>query len=84
MQEVLKEMGIPKVIYHDFEGSWNSVEFIRLINQHHIKQIITTAPAPFVERVIQTLRNMIELRLKGLDLDEKEWISILPSVIKIQ
>jgi len=82
MNKVLEDIGVPKVIYHDFEGSWQSKQFIRLINSHNIKQIITTTPAPFVERMNQTLRQMIELRLKGLELDDDKWIDILPSVVK--
>ena len=37
MKDVLEKIGIPKTIYHDNEGSWNSTEFIRLLNEHKIK-----------------------------------------------
>ena len=30
--EVLENIGIPEVIYHDSEGSWDSTQFIRLNN----------------------------------------------------
>ena len=30
--EVLEKIGKPEKLYHDFEGSWNSKEFIKLIN----------------------------------------------------
>lgn len=36
MKEVLHTIGIPKTLYHDDEGSWNSKEFTRLINPHDI------------------------------------------------
>ena len=28
-KEVLDKIGVPKVLYHDNEGSWSSTEFIR-------------------------------------------------------
>ena len=80
--EVLEKIGVPKVIYHDFEGSWNSTEFIKLINQHKIKQIITSSPPPFAERMVQTLKNMIHKRLEGLEINKEKWVDILPAVLK--
>ena len=80
--EVLEKIGVPKVIYHDFEGSWNSKEFIKLINQHKIKQIITSSPPPFAERMVQTLKNAIHKRLEGLEINKEKWVDILPAVLK--
>ena len=80
--EVLEKIGVPKVIYHDFEGSWNSTEFIKLINQHKIKQIITSSPPPFAERMVQTLKNAIHKRLEGLEINKEKWVDMLPAVLK--
>ena len=80
--EVLEKIGVPKVIYHDFEGSWNSTEFIKLINQHKIKQIITSSPPPFAERMVQTLKNAIHKRLEGLEVNKEKWVDMLPAVLK--
>ena len=82
MREILKVIGVPEVLYHDNEGSWNSGDFIQLLNQHNIKQIITSTPPPFSERMVQTIKNMIHTRLGGLEIDEQEWINLLPSVLK--
>ena len=82
MKEILKVIGVPKILYHDNEGSWNSGDFVQLLNQHKIKQIITSTPPPFAERMIQTLKMMIHTRLEGLEIDKQEWISVLPSVLK--
>ena len=82
MREILKVIGVPEVLYHDNEGSWNSGDFIQLLNQHNIKQIITSTPPPFAERMVQTIKNMIHTRLGGLEIDEQEWINLLPSVLK--
>ena len=79
MKEVFEKVGIPEVIYHDNEGSWSSTEFIRLINPHKIKQIITSTPPPFAERMVQTIKNMIHTRLNGLEINKK-WVDMLPSV----
>ncbi len=75
-------MGACQVLYHDFEGSWNSKEFIRLLNAHKIRQIITSSPPPFAERMIQTLKNMIHKRLEGLNKKKEEWVELVPIVLK--
>ena len=36
MNEILKVIGVPKTLYHDNEGSWNSGDFIQLLNQNKI------------------------------------------------
>ena len=82
MKEILKVIGVPEVLYHDNEGSWNSGNFIQLLNQNKIKQIITSTPPPFAERMIQTLKMMIHTRLGGLEIDKQEWINLLPAVLK--
>ena len=79
MTEILNTIGVMKQIYHDNEGSWNNTEFIGLLNKHNIKQIITTSPPPFAERMVQTLKNMIHARLEGLDMTEERWIDVTPS-----
>ena len=82
MKEVLNKIGIPKTIYHDFEGSWNSKEFIQVLNLAKIKQIITSTPPPFAERMIQTIKNMIHTRLGGLEMSKEKWVDLLPSILK--
>ena len=82
MNEILKVIGVPEVLYHDNEGSWNSCDFIQLLNQHKIKQIITSTPPPFAERMIQTIKNMIHTRLEGLEINKQEWINLLPAILK--
>ena len=81
MTEVINIVGVMQQIYHDNEGSWNSTEFIRLLNKHNIKQIITTSPPPFAERMVQTLKNMIHTRLEGLDMTEEKWVDMLKPVL---
>ena len=82
MTEILNKMGACQVLYHDFEGSWNSKEFIRLLNAHKIRQIITSSPPPFAERMIQTFKNMIHKRLEGLNKKKEEWVKLVPIVLK--
>ena len=74
MKECFDKMGVPKILYHDNEGSWNSKEFLRLINEKKIRQIINSSPPPFSERMVQTIKNMIHTRLEGLEIDKQEWI----------
>ena len=82
MKEVLETLGKPETIYHDNEGSWSSTRFIRLLNEHKINQIITTSPPPFAERMVQTIKNMIHIRLEGLEINKEKWVDILPAVLK--
>lgn len=82
MKEILEVIGVPEVLYHDNEGSWNSKDFITLLNQNNIKQIITSTPPPFAERMVQTIKNMIHTRLGGLEIDKEKWVSLLPAVLK--
>ena len=82
MKEVLNTIGIPQQIYHDNEGPWSSKAFIRLLNFAKVKQIITSSPPPFAERMVQTIKNMIHTRLGGLEIDKQKWVELLPSVLK--
>ena len=81
MEEVFNKIGVPEVLYHDNEGSWSSTEFIRLINSHQIKQIITSTPPPFAERIVQTITHMKHSRLDGLEKYVEKWVDMLPSVL---
>ena len=81
-KEVLDKIGKPKQIYHDNEGSFSSIEFIRLLNEHQIKQIIVSTKAPFAERAVQTIKHMIHTRIEGLDLPVEKWVQMLPAVLK--
>ena len=79
---MLDKIGKPKQIYHDNEGSFSSTEFIRLLNGHNIRQIIVSTKAPFAERAIQTIKNMIHTRIEGLDLSVEKWVEMLPAILK--
>ena len=55
----------------DREGAWESVEFVRVLNDKNIKHIITSSPPPFSERAVQELKNMIHARLGGLEMGQE-------------
>ena len=82
MKEVLEILGKPETIYHDNEGSWSSTRFIRLLNEHKINQIITTSPPPFAERMVQTIKNMIHIRLEGLEINKRKMGRYITSSFK--
>jgi transposase InsO family protein len=81
-KEVLDKMGTPFQIMTDREGAWESTEFVKLLNQHKIKHIISSSPPPFGERAVQEIKNMIHTRLDGLNMDKEKWIDALPTVLK--
>ena len=74
--------GKPQQIYHDNKGSCSSAEFIRLLNEHKIKQTIVSTKAPFAERAVQTIKDMIHTRTEGLDLPVEKWVGMLPAILK--
>ena len=76
--EVLDKTGVMNTLCHDNGGSWSSTEFIRLINSHST----TSTPPPFAERVVQTIKKMIQQRLEGLEVSKGKWVDILPSILK--
>ena len=80
--EILNKIGIPEQIMSDREGAWESTEFVRLLNKHKIKHIISTSPPAFSERAVQEIKNMIHTRLEGLDMKKGQWVELLPSVLK--
>ena len=74
-------MGIPKQLYSDQEGSFNNVEFIKLLNQHKIKHITTIAGAHTVERFNRTLKEKIQTRLDAMGLPRNEWLAQLHPIL---
>ena len=81
-KEILNVIGVPENIMSDREGAWESTEFIKLLNEHKIKHIISSSPPPFGERAVQEIKNMIHTRLEGLEKSRESWTEILPSVLK--
>ena len=69
-KEILEKIGTPSQVLSDREGAWESTEFVKLLNQHKIKHIISSSPPPFSERAIQEIKNMMHKRLYGLELSK--------------
>jgi hypothetical protein len=80
--EIIKHIGVPKQVMMDSEGAWTSRQFATLLSTYKTKQILTTSPAPFVERVIGTLKHMIMTRVEALHMAHEEWVKLLPAVLK--
>ena len=78
----LDKIGKPQQIDHDSEGSSSSIELIILLHEHKIEQVIVSAKAPFAERAVQTIKNMIHTRTEGLDLPVEKWVEMLPAILK--
>ena len=47
-----------------------------------MKTIITTSPPPFVERVIQTFKNMLMTRVEASKMKTEQWTEFLQAVIQ--
>ena len=59
-KEILEKIGIPKQMYSDQEGSFNTAEFIKLLNEKKTKHITTIGGAHKVERFNRTLKEKIQ------------------------
>ncbi len=81
-EKILNEMGVPEELFSDNEGSFNSTEFIRVLNKNKIKHLISSTSAPFVESAIRAIKNMVFERIKGLKREVKTWVEMLPFAVK--
>ena len=81
MQELFDKIGVPKQLYSDQEGSFNTAEFIRLLNKHKVKHIMVVDKAHTVERFNRTLKEHIQTRLDAMDLSRDKWTSQLEAVV---
>ena len=81
MQEIFDKIGVPKQLYSDQEGSFNTAEFIRLLNKHKVKHIMVVDKAHTVERFNRTLKENIQTRLDAMDLSRDKWTSQLEAVV---
>ena len=81
MQEIFNKIGVPKQLYSDQEGSFNNVEFIRLLNKNKVKHIMVVDKAHTVERFNRTLKENIHRRLNAMGLDPDKWTSQLEAVV---
>ena len=82
MKEVLQRIGTPQQIFRDQEGAWSTPEWEELMRQHNIHDMISSTPPPFAERMVQTVKNMVNDQRRGLGIAEQNWIEILPRILK--
>ena len=80
-KEVLNKIGVPKQLYSDREGAFESKEFIRLLNQYSINHIISNTETHSIERFNRTLKHNVMLRLDAMNLDRFKWVDQLKPII---
>ena len=56
VKEIFNKIGIPKQIYSDEEGSFNSPKYIVFINDNKVKHIQTSTHAVTAERFVRTFK----------------------------
>ena len=81
MKEIFNKIGVPKQLYSDQEGSFNSEDFIKLLNSHKVKHIMVVDKAHTVERFNRTLKESIHIILTAMGLDTDKWTSQLEAVV---
>jgi len=81
MEEVFKILGIPKQIYSDQEGSFTNAGFVRLMNKHKIKHIMTVGSAHFVENYNRQFKENIQTRLNAMKLSRDKWIEHIKYIV---
>ena len=82
MKEVINKIGKFKRLISDREGFTETTEFRRLLNEHNIKHIITSAPSAFAERQVKTFKDYVFKRVEGLKTGEEEWVKFIPNFLK--
>ena len=82
MVETLEKIGVPNQIYSDQEGSFNNVEFIKLMNKHKIKHHMTVGSAHTVENFNRQFKEQMQTRLNALNLSRDKWIEHIDYIIK--
>ena len=63
--------GKPKSIYTDDEAAFSSKALQTYYEDNNIQHIITRLHAPYAERAIRTIKNMLVDRLENTD--KKQW-----------
>ena len=81
MQYIFDKIGVPKQLYSDQEGSFNTAEFIRLLNKHKVNHIVVVDKAHTVERFNRTLKEHIQPVLYAMALRRDKWTSQLEAVV---
>jgi hypothetical protein len=82
MKEVIQVIGVPKQLFHDQEGAWQTPGWNALMYEHRIKDMNSSTHAPFAERMVQTIKNMIHDQMRGLTIASEKWVEVLPKVLK--
>ena len=82
LKDMIKEMGQIEAVVSDFEGGTQTPLFIKVLNEHKIRHIITSTPNGQAERTIKTIKDLIHTRITGLNLPNERWIDLLPKVVK--
>ena len=75
LKRIFKEIGKPKTLFSDNEGSLSSKLVDNFLKKENIKYILTRNHAPFVEVFIRTFKRMIFKRLKLQS--EKRWYDFI-------
>ena len=78
--QVIEVIGNPERLWSVSEGSLQSNEFVKLLNEKNIKHTISLSPSPYVEIFIGTVKMMIHNRLNAMRLDTDKWTSVLGPV----
>jgi hypothetical protein len=81
LDHVIEKMGTPNYAYTDDGGEFKG-PFVEGLNRLLIEQIITRSHASFAERVIRTLREGLDSRLKATNTPKTYWWKFVDPVVK--
>jgi hypothetical protein len=83
LQRGIQNMGgKPKTIYCDGEGAFVGKDIQEYLLKENIRMINSRNHAPYAERHIRTIKDMINRRLEYKKLVTKKWVDILPDILK--
>jgi len=80
-KEVLKQLGVPKLIYSDQGSEFKNKHFEKVLDDNEIKTEWEVNKAPFIERWNQNLKKRLYKYLNSHP-KLKTWINVLPQIVK--
>ena len=81
LEEVLKVLGLPNSLVSDEGGEFQAPAFKKVLTYYSLSHLTLRTPATFVERLIRTLKEKIDVRLRALG--RGNWTTVIKPVVAL-
>ena len=79
LEKVLDALGLPVTIVSDEGGEFQAPQFKRVLTYNSLQHLTLRTPPHFVERLIRTIKEKIDVRLRALG--RTDWTSVIKAVV---